>query len=198
MKTNIDESFASGIPSLKLNLLQQLAGAVLVSLTRYSWLPPEEAVSEWAIVPRDMLFSLAAGPILIEIDDGTVFGAASDPSLISIIMWLERDKNGRERSPRLADDTELYPIQATDEQLAPLAIRRLIGRRIESARILERQPELEKWQAYPREVGLLIKFEGDGRLLLSHGLHDDSDDFSVITPDHICKSLTERIHEKII
>ncbi|MCZ2343948.1 MAG: hypothetical protein LC104_19440 [Bacteroidales bacterium] len=187
--------FDSGIPSSNIDLLQRVVGSDIRSLIRYSWLPPEEAVIEWNIVPQELLFSFAAGPILIGLDDGAVIGVASDPSIISVIMWLECDREGRERIPRLADDRELYPISATNEQWASPAIHELLGKKIESIRIFQRHPELEKWKAYPCEVGLQIECVGGGKLLLSHGLHDDSDDFSVITPGQVSPLLVSRLSE---
>ncbi|WP_439624851.1 hypothetical protein [Gemmata sp.] len=193
-----DNDFASGIPSSKLELLRTIVGGVVTSLTRYSWSPPDEAVSEWNIDPEKLAFSLTAGPLLIELGDGTRIGAASDPSLISVILWAERDRGGREREPRLADDDELHPIPATDERYAPAAIRKLIGLKIEAVRILKRQPELAKWEAYPCEAGVLIEFAGGGKILLSHGLHDDSDDFSVITPGQVKSSLVARLTDMML
>jgi len=47
----------------------------------------------------------------------------------------------------------------------------------------------------PCEAGVVLHFDNGGELILSHGLHDDSDVFSVIARDQIRPSLLPQLSE---
>jgi hypothetical protein len=183
------------VPSRKLDLLRSLEGAKVASLVRYSWWPAEEAARELAI-PRSSVFSLTGGPLLVKLDSGTVIGAASQPSTASVTIWLERDQEGNDRSGfGINEDDELTAIDAGDPVYSDESIRTLPGRRVISVHIVKRRPPNTLWQGLPCEVGILLAFESAGELLLSHGLHNSSDDFSVITRSQIDPSLKGELFE---
>jgi hypothetical protein len=176
------------VPSQRRDLLAALVGARIERLTRYSWEDPDATGSP---LPP---FSSAAGPLLIALDSGEILGAASQPSLMSVTLWLERDRKGG-GAARTLGDPELHPIEATDPQLSTPELAALVGRRIESMALLRRDAEKVRWQDRPREVGLVLRTEGGGELILAHGLHDDSDDFSVLLRSQVKPSLWVHLHE---
>ena len=175
------------IPSRRQDLLRLIRGATVVRLTRCSW-SPKEKVAQEDDLPPSRVFSRTAGPLLITLDSGLVIGAASQPSLISVTLWLDRP-------PFASSDPELHPIEADDPVYSDPVFAQMLGKRVAGIAILTRDPENAKWEDRPREVGLLLGFDGAPELLLSHGLHDNSDDFSVLLRNDVSPSLWPRLHE---
>lgn len=121
-------------------------------------------------------------------ETGLVIGAASQPSLISVTLWLDEP-------PYTHSDPELHTIEADDPEFSEPEFAQMLGKRITGITILTRDPENAKWEDRPREAGVLITFEGAPDLLLSHGLHDNSDDFSVLTRKDVDSAMWSRLHE---
>jgi len=155
-------------------------------MTRHSWLPVPTAGDAQELAP-ELAFSRTAGPLLITLDSGAVIGAASQPSLISVTLWLDRLQRG--------SDTGLHMIEADDQHFSQARFARMLGKRVASIAILVRSPENVKWRDRPRQAGVILGLDGAADLVLSHGLHDDSDDFSVVTRDDVKPSLWPRLQE---
>lgn len=174
------------IPSRRLDLLRSLRGASIARLTRYCWAPKGMLVLENSL-PPDQVFSRAAGPLLITLESGLVIGAGSQPALISVTLWIGNDL--------IRSDTELQAVEADDARCSEPEFAQMLGQRVTAVAILTREPENAKWENCPREVGVLITLAGAPELILSHGLHDDSDDFSVLMRKDVRPSLWPRLHE---
>ncbi len=187
-------SHAEAVPSQRKAILQSLEGAVVTDLTRYSWWPAEEAAPKLRI-PPSLVFSLTAGPLLATFDSGLVLGFGSQPSLISVTVWLEKGAGGLSAGDQIMDDRELYPVNATDPVYSSEPIREMVRRRVLSVTVIKRRAARATWTAQPREVGLVLHFENGSELIASHGLHDDSDDFSVITRSQISAKLLGQLDE---
>jgi len=175
------------IPSRRQDLLISMRSGPIVRMTRYSWYPKEAVISQDNLRP-DFVFSRAAGPLLITLESGLVIGASSQPSLMSVTLWLDHP-------PRTSSDPELHPIEANDPQFSEPGFAQMLGKRADAIVILTRDAENAKWESRPREVGVLLSFEGAPELILSHGLHDNSDDFAVLMRKDVSSSLWPRLHE---
>ena len=174
------------IPSRRLNLLRSIRGLSVVRLTRYCWAPKEALAFENDLRP-ELVFSHAAGPLLMTLESGIVIGAASQSSLISVTLWIDDGST--------ASDKELHAVEADDARFSEPGFAQMLGRRVAAIAILTREPKNAKWEDRPREVGVLITLESAPELILSHGLHDDSDDFSVLMRKDVKPSLWPRLHE---
>jgi hypothetical protein len=175
------------IPSRRRSLLIALRGARVVRLTRYSWSPAQTVASEPNLRP-ELVFSRAAGPLLITLVSGLVVGVASQPALISVTLWLDQP-------PGTAADPDLHPIEADDPQFSEPGFAQMLGKRVVEVDILLRDPASESWRDRPREVGVRLTFEGAPELILSHGLHDNSDDFSVLLQKDVNAALWPFLHD---
>lgn len=175
------------IPSRRHELLRAMRGATITRMTRYSWSAKEEVGSESNMRP-ELVFSRTGGPLVITLESGLVIGAASQPSLISVTLWLEDP-------PRTSSDPELHAVEADDPVFSEPGFAQMLGKRITAIAILTRDPENAKWQSRPREAGVVLTFEGAPELILSHGLHDNSDDFSVVMRKDVSPALWPRLHE---
>jgi hypothetical protein len=182
-EADVDEG---DIPSRRGDLLDMLRSAPIARLTRYSW-SPKEVVAAEKLRP-ELVFSHTAGPLLITLASGLSIGAASQPSLMSVVLW-------HDRPPGLGSDPELYPIEADDPRFSESDFGQMLGQRPRTVSILERDPHNAKAQGLPREAGVLLTFDNAPNLVLSHGLHDDSDDFSVLLPKYVQASLWPQLHE---
>ncbi len=186
------------IPSESLGTLAKLNHAKISRLTRYSWLSKAEAVAEWNLSPSQV-FTLAAGPLIITLDTGLIIGFASLPSQASVSVWTERTETG-ESDPELMteNDAELFPIEADDPIYSQQELAALIGREVTGAKLLKLNTEKALLKAVPKEVGIVLTFENGTELILSHGLHDESDDFSVLLKSQIDGTLYSSLTELVL
>lgn len=172
------------IPSGILVLLRSLVGRRVVDVTRFSWWAAEEAQQECGLESEDV-FSLTAGPAAIAFDSGVVIGVASNPSMNSVSVWMERDGTGSlVRSEPLSSDEELHPISAKDPKFACPFWHQVVGARVDAVSILIRRPTTARLKELPNEVGLCFSLDSGAKFIVAHGLHNDSDDF-VIIPERL-------------
>ncbi|MEW8693491.1 MAG: hypothetical protein AB2535_20850 [Candidatus Thiodiazotropha endolucinida] len=181
--------YGEGIPSERANLVSQLVGQELNGLVRYSWLPEDEAVDEYGI-DRDEVFSLTSGPLLMCFASGLAVGFSSDPSKNSIVLWVEKNENGESIDELAEDDEELFSIDAKEQRLYWSDF---LNKKISATQVVHRKAGSAKMAELTNEVGLIIVFEDGSEFVLSHGLHDNSDDFSVISREQISNEVVSQL-----
>jgi hypothetical protein len=192
------EKAEKNLPSNNLAILTTLKCSKVSKLTRYSWWTPEESAKECEI-PQPSVFCLTAGPILITLESGLVIGFASFPGLASVTMWIEEtDESKRDKTTSVTDDNELYPIDAVDPIYSNELIGQLIGKKIVAIKVLQRDKGTSRMQALPREYGVILEFDNGSELVMSHGLHDNSDTFSVIFRNQIQPDIVKDLREMIV
>lgn len=145
-----------------------------------------------------MAFSLTAGPLAIVFDDGSALGLASEPGLASVIVWNERERGGPEAAGSMAGDAELYPVDAADETYAGEHWKAFLHARLTGLTVLWRRPANALEAELPCEAGLCFIFDDGQCFIAAHGLHDDSDDFSVLLPHQVAPAQRARLVEKRI
>ncbi|APW47599.1 hypothetical protein [Rhodoferax antarcticus] len=166
-------------PSSSLDLLRQFVGKKATAIVRYSWWEKEEVSTECNI-PREQSFSFTSGPLAVVFEDGSVLGVASDPGINSVIVWLDRAAGQADISQTLSEDAELFPINASDETYSEPFWNKFAERTLSGFSILKSKEMNASEAGLPSELGLCFHFGSDERFIASHGLHNGSDDFSVI------------------
>lgn len=185
----------SEVPSKCIPLLRSFLGCRIVSAVRYSWWPAEESAQECGINEGDV-FSLTAGAAAIGLDSGVVLGIGSEPSVASVIIWLEKNSDGDVlRNEPLDRDSDLYPISAQDHVFSNEFWRGVIGEGISSISIFRRNPKNILFADLPNEVALCFELSSGVRFFAAHGLHDDSDDFVVLDEQSIHPSIRQELNE---
>jgi hypothetical protein len=168
----------STFPSMAIELFRPLIGKKVAKLIRYSWWPAEEVATQCGI--RDeMAFSLTAGPLAIYFEEGTILGFASAPSLNSVIVWDEAARSESQEWTSLDSDEELFAIS----EVGPFSSdfwKQIVGLSVSGVTVLKRAQLNAKQRELPSEVGVRFCFTGGKSFVVSHGLHDNSDDFSVL------------------
>ena len=193
--------FDEQVVSRRAELLGRMVGRRLVRLVRLSWWPAEEALERLREVDArrgpETLFSLTAGPLGVELDSGLILGFGSRPSEASVTVWVERDEAGRERpaSRSILRDAELHVVDGFDPGVAEPEVVRCAGRRVERVTLLRRRAGDVRLARLPRDAALVITFDDGGPLMPSHGLHDGSDDFSVLVPRLVAPALLPELEE---
>ncbi|MFQ6311068.1 hypothetical protein [Lysobacter capsici] len=189
--------------SLSSDCLRTFVGNRIVNMIRYSWWPKGDVSAE-CDVEAQQAFSLTAGPLLIIFEDGRRLCVASDPSSNSVLVWLEANPGDvysgvvPEFSGRLLeDDPELFPIPANDGKYAAPFWADICGARLAKLTIIKQRAEFlnAKEAARPSERGLCFILEDGTRFIASHGLHDESDDFSVIEERNVHSSFIPQLEE---
>ncbi len=186
----VTQLYKEDIPSQRIELLNNLPGLTLVKLVRYSWWNGEETISELGINSNEV-FSFCGGPILCYFNTGLVIGASSDSSRSSILLWVEKNEQGALSEDSFEEDAEYVPINSEDNLYSDEKWKQVVGNKIKEIKILKREPKTIKYANLDNEVGLLITMENDIKFILSHGLHDDSGDFSVIFENQIKPGIKE-------
>ena len=153
--------------------LRAFEGRRLTRLTRHSWWSVKQAAAECAI-PETKAFSLTCGPLELEFDGSDILMLASDPGENSIVAWNDRDAPS-------GDEEVDYLIPANDPTGSEPYWARLRNREVRYIEILKPSAPSPKVASRRSEVGVIFWLGGYGsNLIASHGLHDGSDDFSVL------------------
>ncbi|WP_413794514.1 MULTISPECIES: hypothetical protein [unclassified Pseudomonas] len=173
---------ASMVPSMANELLRNTNGRRVDKLVRYSWWAASE-VSVNCGIQDEMAFSLTAGPLVIYFEDGIVLGFSSDPSLNSVIVWDEAARSSAE-SHSLESDDDLFAIFVAG-RFATVFWEEIVGDYVSDLTILKHREMSAKERQCPSEVGLRFRFSSGKSFVVSHGLHDNSDDFSVLEESQI-------------
>lgn len=171
-------------PSLALGFLSALVGIRIVDLVRYSWWPVEDVASECNI-SDEQAFALTAGPLGIVFENGEILGLASDPSMNSVMVWNEGGRYISSPGATLEQDGELFPISAQDQEYAAPFWKKVIGATVVQLEVLKPKVMSIKKRELPSEVGLRFQLQNGLSFVASHGLHDGSDDFSVLEESQI-------------
>jgi hypothetical protein len=185
----INETSDSLNPSLCSGLLKDFLGQKVVQLVRYSWWPKEDVSLECEICD-ELAFSLTAGPLAVTFETGNVLGVASAPSLNSVILWLDHIKD-----VPLSKNLDLFPINCDDKVYSKYFWKECLGLTLINISILKRQTMNAIQEDLPSEVGLSFIFENNIKFIASHGLHDESDDFSVLHSSQIMSSIAKDLEE---
>jgi hypothetical protein len=168
-------------PSLAIGVLKPLIGKRVTKMIRYSWWPKEEVSSECAIA-NNLAFSKTQGPLGIEFEDGSMIGVGVQPSLYSVVVWLDRLRGDQVRHPALDEDTELFPIDAADPEFSDTYFKAIIGSTLAGLSVLKPSSLDVRLEQLPCEVGLSFLFEGGKRLI---AFRDDGDDFFALRDEQL-------------
>lgn len=174
------------VPSASFELLRDMMTKRIDKLIRYSWWPAEESVVKANINSSNEVFSLTAGALAIVFEDGYVVGVSSDPTLSSVILWAdEKDNKSLTSDESLREIEELFPVLNTD----PIYSKKIwadISQSIIVGYELLKYKNMNSIQLDRlSERGLRVLLNTGKSFILSHGMHNYSDDFSVIMDDQL-------------
>ncbi|WGG52842.1 hypothetical protein [Rugamonas sp. DEMB1] len=181
-------------PSLSLRLLKNVVGKRVTGLIRYSWWPKEEVSNECGTA-EGSAFSLTYGPLGVAFEDGTVIGIAEEPSINSVVVWLDRAVGIAAKHPAMDEDSELFPIDVKDRQFSNKLFFELVGRTLINLVVLKPRSMNALLSELPSEIGLCFVFEGGQRFIAARGLHQVGGDFAVIAYEQIPTPIREEIVE---
>ncbi|RYX92424.1 MAG: hypothetical protein EOO28_22065 [Comamonadaceae bacterium] len=184
----------SGIPSSSRELLKQFLGSKVIALVRYSWWAKEDIAATTG-VGKPESFSLTAGPLAVQFEDGSILGVSSDPGTNSVVVWLDRFIGQVDTTQTLNEDSELFAIQANDKAHSMPYWAHFLGRTLCGFSIIKITDMNAKQASLPSERGLCFHFGAGDRFIAAHGLHDGSDDFSVIVDAQIDAGVREHLEE---
>ena len=181
----------SNNPTRKIDLLLKVKDLVLVDMIRYSWWNLSDSVKECNINENEV-FSFTSGPLALCFSSGIILGAASDPSMNSVVIWQDELEDGSSLIEKpMKKDSEIFPIPVNKDDKKWKSI---LKEKVSSFTVIKSKPDNPKLIDLPNEVGLIVSFENGDELVLSHGLHEVySDDFSVIKKDSISKKLVDEL-----
>lgn len=182
---------SEGVPSARADLLRSLIGRRVVRMARDSWLSPDEAMGELGI-PARLVFRRSPGSLLVTTESGDTLGFGGSPATASVTVWRPRGP-GVPAARDMATDEPSYMIEASDPRYSDPSMHELLGRLVESVSILRRAPFNAKHAMLPREAAVVLGFQGGDELVLGHGLHNDSDDFAILSRNEIVSGVRPQL-----
>ena len=192
------ENSIPAVPSQRRKLLISLIGRRIKSFIRYSWWPGAEAVTRHCYAESEV-FSLTAGPAALTLDNDLMIGFTSNPSQNSVLVWVEKNPMGAcVAEDPMEKDAELSPIAASDARFSNDFWKSLCGQQIVSVSVIRQRAKSVLFERLPNEVAVAIAVESGQRFLMSHGLHDDSDDFTVLTETQMLDYLKPSLREEVL
>lgn len=175
-----EHSFVKDIPARHKTLLRQLVGAKIQRFTRYLYDKPA-AVPVLYGIPPHRVFSYFSAPVVLQVADGLAMGVDVDTREASLVVWVLRTQDGRiNPTASLLPDPTLFPIECTDPDYSTTQIAALIGGVIDSVAVLECEPKNLTHALRARQVGIVLGLRDGRSCILSCGLHNGSDDFSIL------------------
>jgi hypothetical protein len=178
------------VPTRNRALLASCVGRRIVRLVHYAEESNDELLENKAYaarqVTRTQLFSMANGPLLVELDDGTKLCVASSEELVSVTVEVADE-------PELDREWE-FRIDATDAEHSEPRFTAIMGKRIAAVRVLQEMvPPSERGKIVdrPREVGLVFDLDGGSSVVFSHLLVAAPNDFAVITDEDLRKTTVQ-------
>lgn len=168
-------------------LIRSVLNNKVQQLIRYGISPKEDFSKEYGF-DENLAFSLSAGSLVIEFENGTSLGFNSDEEICSVITWAERYE-GQYRPAQLRNAEDLFPIKADDKEYSTKFYANLINKALIGFEIIKIEPHSPTYYALPREVGLVLIFSNKSQIILSHQLTKQvSDDFTVLEWDQVDKT----------
>jgi hypothetical protein len=188
------------LPSENLGLFDLFINKSIINITRLSWHSLEECRKEYGS-DYDKLFSRVSGEIWVEIENNSILACRTEPSQRAVYVWLEKDEfNNSRLRPKSLDEMNrinlydkfymeksIFPFNAKDEAFTNTYWHTFIGSIIDSIHIIyDDNIELE-------QKGLLLVCSNGSELFMTHGLHDNSDDTSLIRLNDVDKRFKGRL-----
>ncbi|MEB0137163.1 hypothetical protein QN362_17665 [Actimicrobium sp. CCC2.4] len=140
----------------------------------------KEKVPNECQIKKEQSFSLTAGPLAVVFEDGSILGVASDPRINSVIVWLDQSGDRTNTTQMLSEDPELFPIRASDHDYSEPSWGKFYQHTLIGFSIIKSKNMSVAENELPSELGLRIYFDNTENFIASHGLHNGSDDFSVL------------------
>lgn len=180
MKTPL---YTDAIPSERQELLNRLIGQCIKQLIRYSEIPLNDLLQEYALSPEEC-FARTVGPFVIYLESGLHVAIIEDVALNSIRIGVEQNEQ-EEKSPQaFTGDSDFYPIEATSSNAA-LFWHRIPGQKIQRTNIIRRKPFNVRYEDLPNEIGLLIELEGGDAFVASRWISKGSFDFFILAKHEV-------------
>ncbi len=176
------------LPSAFKDQLKLWRGQKIVSMTRLLNDDPESIPSLYDI-PEEKIFSYFPAPLILELSNREKFGIQVNSAQASV-MICETDG--------MFDETDSIPVKFSDAKYAQEKYAHIDESPIENVSIFIRHPQNQKLASRAREAGIGITFMNGKKLVLSCGLHDGSDTFSIIYAEEIPDRLKQELNETSI
>lgn len=183
-------------PTLSCDILSKIIGKKILGLVRYSWWPKVEISNECRI-ENVKAFSLTAGPLAVIFEGGTTLGVASDPKINSIIVWFDRENGNRNIDPTLDEDVDLFPIDSSESNYAEPFWSEFTNCVLVGLSIFKKKTMSIGEKELASEVGLCFHFNNGMKFIATHGLHNESDDFSVLGNSSLIDLVADGLLEEI-
>ncbi len=183
--------YDTSIPSDAKPLLSSPIGRKLVKMIRFNDDPIERLVDVFEIEPKDF-FALCLGPVILYFADGLEFGGSSTPHENTVLVWVERNEIGETTDWLQENNPTALPFNAKDFE----PWKHFLGQTIISVTIIKEidiNDENPKIDSLPSERGVMLGFDNDLSLIISHGLNDNTDSTTITTPDQIDAYFKDRL-----
>ena len=185
----MEEIIEPKVPSAETDYLSGLVGLKITSMTRRTIGPIQELVDDYDIDPQD-LFSLADGTLVVQLNNGQTTAFDVEPRQNSVVVWEVGTNETADHDSEFDDGCSVHASAFS-------LWSRHLNQKIAFFEVLERSPKAARFEDQPREAGLVIGLDDGSEFLVTCGLHDDSNDISVIHRPEIHVDLTPHLRVKL-
>ncbi|MEO1624217.1 MAG: hypothetical protein AAFV25_03590, partial [Bacteroidota bacterium] len=134
------------------------------------------------------VFSHFSAPLLFALDRSQIFCIDVDTQQASVVLSKQLPESGQ-------PNKSIFQVECSDSVYSEQKFLSVVGAVIQEVVIYIRQPKNKRLELRARQAGVGIKLDNGQQLVLSCGLHDGSDDFSVLFVDDIPVDLQKAMEE---
>lgn len=167
-------------------MLKELVGKRIEKLVRWSTWTAKQAIERYALEPEEV-FSFTTGCVFLYCSDALAVSVGSNPSINSVTIRPCAEIEQVEGGVEIDALDNIY--SDSDKWI------KIVGEKVQKISIMKGVIHNAKYESLPNEVGICLTMENGMQFVLSHGLHDHSDDFSVIFTEQVMDDLVVSVQE---
>jgi hypothetical protein len=152
-------------------------------------------------IPREQVFSIITGPLLIEFDSGVEMSFFADESMLSIAFWIERNNKGENINCgsfyKPLDYLDRSFIDVNDPEFSTITMRNFLNKKIATIKLYCKDKDsFHSTSNYRiKDSVILFIFEDSQRMVLGYDILDVSSIMTVVPWDSIPADIRNNLFE---
>jgi hypothetical protein len=149
--------------------------------------------------PQDQIFSMIAGPLLIEFDSGIEISFFAEEPMLSIAFWLERNNNGKYIDLgsfcKPLDYQDRSFIDVNSIEFSNNVMRAFLGKKITTIKLYRKDGLISNSAYYIKDSVISFVFENSSSMAIGFDILDVPPVMSVVPWDLIPANMRDNLFE---
>ncbi|MDR3196688.1 MAG: hypothetical protein LBU34_02365 [Planctomycetaceae bacterium] len=184
-------------------LLKSLIGQKIVRMFRYCLGNHEEFQDDlqdrFLEIPRDQVFSIMEGPLLIEFNSGVEISFFSEEPMLSIAFCLERNNKGEYMDLGTfcepLDHQDSFFVDVNNTEFSNKSMKNFLNKRITNIKLYRKDGLLSTSSYRIKDSAISFVFEDSQQMILGFDILDVPSVMSVVPWDLIPANLRDNLFE---